>query len=215
MEPILFFLDTFIKLADRIINLEKTNFQDQRVVFEEIIKPLFTELEPIAQNYMFFFRKARQLIVDKNKPSHGQGVEIFGGRLLTSNEQNELQEMARYMKKERDAMIVVRVKVTEMARQIKECSNSAEMAEFANAVDAFFFNSPGNLPEFKLPRDSKATEFLERLNQSILSEYDDQDLIKYIDRVLHKLENSWGEIVRSYEKLKINLVSPPKLIRKH
>ena len=214
MEPILFFLDTFIKLADRIINLEKTKFQDQRVVFEEIIKPLFTELEPIAQTYMIFFRNARQLIIDKNKSPHDQGIEILRSRLLTLNEQNELQEMAQYMKKERDAMIIARVKVSEMANQIKEYVNNVEMVEFATSVNAFFFNSPSNHPQLWLPQDSKATEFLERLNQSILKNYDEQDLIEYIDEILLEMENSWGVIIRSYEKLKIYSIGSPKLVRK-
>jgi hypothetical protein len=214
MEPISFFLDTFIQLADRIINLEKAKLQDQRVAFEEIIKPLFMDLEPIAQSYMLFFQKARKMIVDKNKRSSGREIEIAGNKLIPEDIKNELQEMAQYMKEERDGMIMVRVKVTEMARQIKECSKSAEIAEFADAVDAFFFNSPGNLPEVKLPRDSKATEFLEKLNQSISSDYNEKDLIKYIDRVLLKLENSWEDIARSYGKLKVQLVSPPKLMRK-
>lgn len=214
MEPISFLLDTFIQLAERIINLEKAKLQDQRTMFEEIIAPVFEELEPIAQNYMLFFRKARQLIIDKNKRSSEWEIEIAGNKLIPVDIKKELQEMAQYMKKERDGMIMVRVKVTEMARQIKEYSTSAEIAEFANAVDAFFFNSPGNLPEVKLPRDSKATEFLEKLNQSISSDYNEKDLIKYIDRVLLKLENSWGDIARSYGKLKVQLVSPPKLMRK-
>jgi NADPH-dependent glutamate synthase beta subunit-like oxidoreductase len=214
MEPISLLLDAFIRLAERIINLEKTKFQDQRLVFDEIIKPLFVELEPIAQNYLAFFRKARQLVVDKNRRSSEWGIEIAGNKLIPENIKNELQEMAHYMKEERDAMIMVRVKVTEMAHQIKERTKSVEMAEFADAVDAFFFNSPGNLPEVKLPRDSKATEFLEKLNQSISSDYNEKDLIKYIDRVLLKLENSWGDIARSYGKLRIQLVSPPKLLRK-
>lgn len=215
MEPISFFLDTFIELADRIINLKKAKLQDQRTLFEEIIAPVFEELEPIAQNYMLFFQKARQLIVDKNKRSLGRGLEIAGKKLIPEDVKNELQEMAQFMKKERDVIIPTRIKVAEMARQIKECSTIAEVTEFADAVDAFFFNSPGNLPELKLPRDSEATEFLEKLNQSILSDYNEQDLIKYIDRVLLKLESSWGEIVRSYEKLKIKLVSPPKLLREY
>ena len=215
MEPISFFLDTFIQLADRIINLEKAKFQDQRVVFEEIVKPLFVELEPIAQNYMIFFRKARQLILDKNEPSHGRGVEIFGGRLLTLNEQNELQEMAQYMKKERDAMIVARVKVSEMANQIKEHIDNAEIVEFAVSVNNFFFNSPGSYSNIRLPQDSKATEFLERLNQSILSNYAEMDLIEYLDEILLEMEKSWGVIVRSYEKLKIHLIGSPKFVRKH
>jgi hypothetical protein len=214
MEPISFLLDTFIQLADRVINLEKTKFQDQRVVFEEIIKPLFTELEPIAQNYMFYFRKARQLIVDKNKPSHGRGAKILGDRLLTLNEKNELQEMAQYVKKERDAMIVARVKVSEMANQIKEHINNAEIVEFAISVNNFFFRSPSNFPELQLPQDSNATEFLERLNQSILSNYDEQDLIEYIDEILLEMEHTWGIIVQSYEKLKIYLIISPKLVHK-
>ena len=154
------------------------------------------------------------MVVDKNRRSSEWGIEIAGNKLIPENIKNELQEMAHYMKEERDAMIMVRVKVTEMAHQIKERTKSVEMAEFADAVDAFFFNSPGNLPEVKLPRDSKATEFLEKLNQSISSDYNEKDLIKYIDRVLLKLENSWGDIARSYGKLRIQLVSPPKLLRK-
>ena len=215
MEPISLFLNAFIQLADRINNLEKTKLQDQKVVFEEIVEPLFTELEPIAKSYTLFFRKARQLIIDKNKPSQANRIEIPGGNNFIFNIQDELHEMARYLKEERDTMANARIKVSEMAGQIKEHINNPEIVEFSTSVEKFFFNSPGNFPEFKLPRDSKATEFLERLDQSILSDYDDQDLIKYIDRVLHKLENSWGEIVRSYQKLKIILTSPPTLIRKH
>jgi len=213
MEPISFLLEAFIRLAERIIHLEQVNLQDRRIVFEQIIDPLFTELDPIAHSYMAFFRKARQLVVEKNKRSSERGIEIAGNKLIPEDVKNELLEMAQYMKEERDAMIMVRVKVTEMANEIKERYKSLEIAEFADAVDAFFFNSPGNLPEVKLPRDSKATELLEKINQSILSDYNERDLIKYIDRVLLKLENSWGDIVRSYGKLKVQLVSPPNSIR--
>ena len=37
MEPILSLLDTFIKLADRIINLEKTRAQEKRDQFSNIV----------------------------------------------------------------------------------------------------------------------------------------------------------------------------------
>ena len=97
-----------------------------------------------------------------------------------------------------------------MAGQIKEHIDNPEIVEFASLVENFFFNSPGNLPKFKLPQESKATEFLEKLNQSILSDYNEQDLIKYIDRVLLKLDNSWEDIARSYGKLKIQLVIDSK-----
>ena len=63
MEPITSLLDAFIKLADRIINLEKTKLQGKKDLFNEIVKPVFEDLEPVALNYMIFFRNARQTVI--------------------------------------------------------------------------------------------------------------------------------------------------------
>lgn len=215
MEPISFLIDTFIQLADRIINLEKTKFQDRRIVFDEIVKPLFTELEPIAKNYILFFQRARQLILDKNKKLQDLDNEMHGENLLSFDEQAKLQEMAQYIKKERDAMFIARVKVSEMAGQIKEHIKNPDIVEYANSIYTFFFNSPSNHPELWLPQDSKATKFIERLNESLKNNYDEEDLVEYIDRVLLEMENSWGEIVRSYERLKIYSIASPRLVQKN
>jgi hypothetical protein len=41
-----------------------------------------------------------------------------------------------------------------------------------------------------------------------------EKLIAYIDSTLENLEASWASIVQSYEKLKIDSISPPKFVRK-
>ena len=214
MELITILLNAFIQLADRINNLEKAKLQDQKVVFVEIVEPLFTELEPIAKSYILFFRKARQLIVEKKQLTENLESDIFGGRSLTREGENELQEMAQYLKQERDAMSMARIKVSETANQIKEDIKNTDVVAFADSVTTFFFNSPSNRPKVQLPQDSKATEFLERLNESLRKNYDEQDLIEYIDEVLLGMENSWGGIVRAYEKIKNYSISSPKLVNK-
>ncbi len=195
MEPITSLLDAFIKLADRIINLEKSKLQDKQTLFNEIVKPLFEEVEPVALNYIDFFRKARQAI--------------------SKNPRKNLSKVSQTIREDRDAMLMARIKVRAMADQIKEHIKDEEIVEFAVAVTDFFYEASDS--PFIMNLGSLANSLVTYIDQ-VTNDSDSHKAIDplngYIDVIVSILEKSWSSIVKSYEKIKIYSVSSPKLVQK-
>lgn len=195
MEPS-FLLGTFTALVDRIVNLEKTKLQDKKTLFNEIVKPLFEELEPVASNYKDIFWKAKQV--------------------AKTNSQKKLQKAMLQIVEEREVMALARIKVREMAIQIAENIKDEEVAVFANAVNGYFYNTAKSYGStrtiFLLRRFEKQRESGE---VSEINAPEKEVLVEYIDEVLKDLEKSWKTIVQSYERLKIYSVSPTKFIKKN
>ena len=198
MEPVSIFLSSFIELVDRIINLEKTKLQDKKTLFNEIIKPLFEELEPVATNYIEIFRKAR--------------------KASTVSCLQELEEAIKFLSEERRNMYLARTKVEHMANQIEKSIKDEEVNHFAKAVGFFFFDSMGYIN----PISSRTRTTLMFLRQIVgrakkigeITERQKGLIAKYIDSNLASLEQSWNVIVESYVKLKIYSVSPPNYVKK-
>lgn len=196
MEPISisFLLSTFVALVDRIKNLEKIKFQDKQTLFNEIVKPLFEALEPVVLNYMDFFRKARQIV---NK-----------------NPRKNISKVVQSIREDRDAMVMARIKVRETANQIKEQIKDEEITEFAMAVNGFFYQASDPPPML----DSLAVNFMHSIENAAHQNVEDRELVgdfnEVIDDILKGLELSWSLIVKSYEKIKIDSVSPSKYVQK-
>lgn len=196
MEPITSLLDAFIKLAERLINLEKTKLQDKKELFNEIAKPLFEDLEPVAANYMEIFRKIRKIINKRSLP--------------------KIRNLVWFVVEERETMLIARSKVNYMAYQISEHIRDDEVNAFTDAVRHLFYKTTED-------HQSRTKEFLSELNQieanveatGKISKEDKTLIAIYVDDTLVSLEQCWNEIVQSYEKLKIYSVSSPKYIRKN
>lgn len=195
MEPLGLLVDTFIQLADRVLNLDKTKIQDRKSLFTEIINPLFEDLEPVASNYMEIFRKARTTF-DKGTIQ-------------------ELRHAIEFIGKERAVMFIARIKVEQMAYQVKGLIKDEEVGTFALSI-LLFFNQTTQIMGF-----SRTTVFLEELKQieenakknGKLTKEDKTQIIQYIDVTLAILEEYWRNIATSYGKLKIQYLSSNKLTR--
>jgi hypothetical protein len=197
MEPISFFLSTFMALADRIIDLDKEKIKDKKDLFNEIIKPLFEELEPVALNYMEFFQRSRQIIID--------------------TPQKDLADVVEVIQKERNAMIFARIRVREMASQIEKHINNEQIVMFAMSVNDFFYSDPLGHPaliEYRSSAASTGRGLLEMIKYTILQSDEKKVIIDYIDKALEIFEKAWASIVQSYGALKIYSISPPKFVRK-
>lgn len=186
MASIPFLLDSFIKLADRIINLEKSKLQDRQILFNEIVKPLYDELGPVASNYMEIFRNAK---ITVNNCS-----------------QSGLRDVIILIREERQVMWMARTKVRKMAFQIREIIEDDEIGKFAGAVNDFFSSATGE----KATLTSSFIEFLEHPDGTHGNKAEISD---YINSTLADLEESWGSIVQTYGKLMILSVSPKRYIR--
>ncbi len=190
MEPISFFLDSFIQLAQRIINLEKTKREDKQQVFKEIIEPLFVQLQPVAENYLLMFRKARQSVIN--------------------NPDSDLSKALDEIRESRDQMQLARSIVQKMATQISSRYRDKEINEFANNVLGFFDVSlDGQAGEGTISKQ------LERIVERVLTKRADRmDLHIFIFTSLEKMEEYWGGIGQSYADAKIYCLSAPQLLKK-
>jgi len=189
------FLSAFAELANRVSNLEKSKLQDRKDLFNNIIDPLFKELEPAAENYVKFFRQARELIKKASR--------------------RNMQDVTYHMLQVREEMALTRIKVREMAAQIKERIEDKEVLSFTKAVNDFFYHTP-DLPlpemEYALTRSETIMVFMRLLEANKITK---KEIIQHVDETLSNLEKSWGLIVRSYEKIRIHSISSPKLVRKN
>lgn len=200
IEPLSFFLDTFIKLADTIINLEKAKLQDKQTIFNEVVKPLFEELEPVVLNYMDFFRKAKETVIN--------------------TDQKDLAGIVQGLKKERDEMVMARVKVRALAAEISENIEDEQIVLFAQSVSIFFsevtfITHVREVVTFRQFPSSNLSRLVDLLNITVSHNIPKERIIVYIDTILLKAENSWSQIVKSYQTLKIYSVSSPKLVKKN
>ncbi len=188
-------LEAFVKLLEGIGNLEKTKLQNKQTMFNEIVKPLFEELEPVASNYKEIFRKARQ-------------IAIIGS-------QRKLHEALALILEEREVMSLARIKVREMALQVSESINDEDVVIFANTVNKYFYSAAATYGTTRTMMILRRIEYEKQMGKIGKIEKREKEIImENIDEVLGELEQSWKAIVQSYGKLKIHSVSPPKFVNK-
>lgn len=179
MESITSLLDAFTKLADQIINLKKTKIQDQQQIFNEIAKPLFEELEPIALNYIHLFRSSQEML------------ENPAGRLLG---------IARVLRTDRSSILVTRIKIKEMAKQIRKNIRDESLSDFVILIDGFFSNAHNRVGEAA----TKSKNLIELIEESAFLEKGRMEIIAHLSQILTDTEKEWASIVRSYGKIKID-----------
>jgi len=196
MSAITLALEAFIKLAERIIRLEKTKLESRQKLFDQLVKPLFLELEPVASNYIGYFRKARQSI--------------------RRSKDGDFREVAELIKEERDAMSMARIKVREMAKQIKENIDDPDIVAFAASVDKFFYSAP-RFPQVQdVPgsTSSSAMRFLDYLRFASLNNIGTQEVVNHLDVVVNSIEQDWSLVVQCHEKVRIKSIAPKKVKKK-
>lgn len=187
MEPLAFFLSTFTALVDRIINLEKRKLQNDRDLFNEIVEPLFEELQPVALKYMEIFRKAA-FALEKDKKV-------------------DFRKIAWEIKDQRDAIVMARIKVSEMASQIRHHINNIEIQNFSDDVDKFFYGT-----------EKKETTTASRLiimffNLGLDQFITKNEVVLYMTENLKFMEKQWASIVKRYQAIKIYSLSSTKTVR--
>lgn len=179
-------LEAFINLAERIISTEKSKRDDKRLVFKEIIEPLFVQLQPVAENYIEMFRKARQRV-----------VESQDGELWTAID--EIREL-------REKMQLARISIRKMTIQMYDMYEDEKIRDFAERISMFFFAS--------LQSRARSDELVEFFEEVIATRKDKSILAKYLDDALNELVRCWNRIGESYATAKIYCLSAPRLIKK-
>src|SRR5258706_7018227 len=190
MEPISLVFESFINLADGIINLEKTKLQNKQQAFKEIIEPLFIELQTVVDNYVNLFKKAKQSIAESS--------------------QKDLSVAVREIREARESMILNRIKVRELANRIQEVYNDKKIIDFALKVQEFFYRTIVQ----KQTKMSYAKELVDLFEYVAKNDMDKSDLIEFMNDALKNMENSWVAIAQSYALVRIYCLSSPQLTHK-
>lgn len=217
MEPISFLLDTFIQLAERIINLEKTKRDDKQQVFKEIINPLFIQLQPVAENYLNIFSKAKEDIIEK--PNR----DLVRKKLFKGKQQDDIKKanhnFARIfdeIKSLRKEMLLARSTVKAMAEQIRQLYKDEIITEFAERIILFFdasvFDDSRN--RISIWDDETYSARLVQLFEEVMTGHaEEYELKEFIVKAHDSLEWKWAKIVKTYSAAKIYCLSAPNLIK--
>ncbi len=181
-------LEVFIKLAERIIHLEKTKLQEKQDFFNEVLKPLYEDLEPLASQYIAFFRRA-----------HNEIMEC---------EQGDLLKIAVVLKTERDALVMARIKVYAMSRVIYERleGDNTGIHLFIDAIKGFFEDNSLKRVTIQTGPATNAWKLISLFDDLGTGNLTRKDLIKFIDLTFRSMETNWELIVYLYQEQKLNLV---------
>lgn len=185
-------LEALAKLLEKIVDLEKSKLKDKETLFNEIAKPLYNELEPVASQYMETFRKTKKLVLSNSSQMVDEAIVLIG--------------------KDRESMHMARVKISTMIRIIEEKINDQNTIDFAKEVENFFYGASGG---YKLTLLSMLMNYLQHIkSRNDITDNVKEKILDYIDDTLPKLEQAWATATESYEKLKIQSVAPNRFIRK-
>ncbi len=173
------FLD-LINAIIKFLQLQKTN---RKEVFDNIVKPLFDELQPVVDDYFKLFRDAKK--------------ELQTG-------QADVALAAKRIRERREALLIARVRVREMADAV--CLGVADkyVRKFASHVVSLFFCTQHDV-KGRTSGSRRLVDLCDMVtNDPAL--LDKAIILAFIDRTLEKLESDWLAIAQSFGHAKIRLL---------
>lgn len=181
-------VDIFLKLVEQIIELIKLKHHNRQQFFKEIVEPLFIELQPVVDDYILLFRRARELA------STGS-TEDFNASL------EEIRSA-------REKLLNRRIKVREMAFIVRSQYDDGRIKGFTDKVEQFFFST--GKPSEKISHGKKLVDLCDYVTEGNVTR---ENLLSFINHTLKNLENRWVMISQSYASLRIHCLNPTKSIK--
>jgi hypothetical protein len=178
-------LELFLKLVDRIIDLVNATHLRLRAQFSEVAQPLFTSLEPIANNYFALFNRALSA--------------LEGGEFGVEN--------LRELRGARAELEPARIKVRAMATAIRNQPSLASLHEFADSVQEFFYfgEAADSYPNYSIGR-----ELIDVLELLVASDVGSRDAKLYTEAAMEGLRRHWNAVVAAYTALQIAAAAQQK-----
>jgi hypothetical protein len=174
-------LDTFLKLVDKITELAKQERINKEQLFNQIIEPLFTELQPVIDDYYSLFSKTKEILLLKKG--------------------DDIEETVMQIRKSREALLIKRIKVREMSKAINESMKNKKITNFTYNVNRFFYST--SMKDVDEKKSSTGAELIELCDYVLRKDISYKSLIYYIDMALKNMEESWMAIAQSYASVRI------------
>ena len=118
-------LDLLLKLIEQIVKLLKERRDVGRHWFDDVVEPVFKRLEPVAKDYIEFFRSA---------------AELAASAAATPKNKQLLEDAITVLEKKRADTVQARRVVQRLAEEAKEKAPKP-IAAFCGSVEEFFYST--------------------------------------------------------------------------
>lgn len=112
-------VNTFLQIVEKVTKLGGQKKKKRRQLFQDIVEPLFIELQPVVDDYFLLFQRAQKLI------------KTIGQEEMES----ALSEVAAH----RNQLLQARSTVREMAIRLGEEIEDAQIVHFCSDIENFFY----------------------------------------------------------------------------
>jgi hypothetical protein len=207
-------IDAFSKVIDRLIQLVEYRDKRLRRVFDEVLTPIFKDLESIHNDYDSIFKETRALL-----PNKEIGLSLFNETARTdpliillpqSEEAKTVRDGKQYtdalehLRNKREVFEPLRIKLRAMLPELKKIEINEEADDFIAAV-INYFPSGINEAERKWSNPSVSYGLVRYMEHKLGSP--SRELHQLIEHILYFNRQNWEEVCRSYMRLKVKAVS--------
>jgi hypothetical protein len=204
-------IETLIIVLDKIIQLLNRKEKAKKDIFNNVVKPLHTQVERIINDYLKLFHKVRYLIEGKNSITL-QDIAVA--------------EYIIEVKKRREEFQVVRISTKEMVKIIKEESKNSAIIKYVELINDLFHctdNIHLSLIDSNSVNNNEKTRHLDPLgltwggNNNISPSHklvnhmekfvngkiEIECLLDFIDKSEKAIIDDWKAIIRQYTKIQL------------
>jgi phage terminase small subunit len=177
-------VDAFIEIIDKLIELARYKKRRKKELFTEVVDPLFKETQMVVDEYFLFFRNARSLVRSATKKQY--------------------PEVINHLNESRNDFLIVRVKITEMAKAIRAQTRVILLRDIAASIERFFevaIIDTTHIRPKKVTIRKHTIRMVEKVEKQLISK---NEVLRYIDRSLKKMEEAWIDVAAKYAKGRID-----------
>ena len=177
-------IELFLTFVDQVVALVRERGNDKAKLFNDVVDPLFSKLEPVAADYAAIFRLAHRDL---------------------ENAQLSAREISNRVSAGREVMLQGRVRVTAMANALRARAADDKLAEFADEIVSYFTDGVdtsmmGATPSYYLA--------------DLLAKGEVREASAFVDRMLKGQGDSWRTIVKKHSNLRLDCLGPSGYIKK-
>ncbi len=172
-------IDALVRIVDRLVNLAERRHASRRVVFDEIVKPVFTDLETVVEDYLRLFHTTRRRVQAAPRADLPAALE-------------ETQKL-------RQALSSKRVRLQAASEvALADVKDKRLRRFFERVLKVLLSANPSGSPRRAMSKSTELVHFWEYLEQDGM---DKGRLVRFIDRSIADLRESWELVGQSYAEL--------------
>lgn len=172
-------LTLFLELIERLIIFINGRKESKKALFDEVVEPVFKQLEALIDDYFLLFRNAHKAIEETEGTEWHLAVEE-----IRSN---------------RETMWTARKKVSEFALVAAEKLKDQKFVSFAKKVSRLFHATEYHESR-KLSRSLEVLDLLEALDAKTMEKH---KVLERLAQTERQLKETWVSLAQSYAGLKL------------